>query len=103
MLLPPWKLTLHLRAELETPDGVREQYLIVRASRDLDGGWSLSTQTDGGKPLEVSDTSQTPTVIVADGAVMMVFPQGAASLQLTPTDHESRSGRVHPNESSGPA
>lgn len=102
MLLPPWKLTLHLRTEIETPEGVRDQYVIVRASRDPDGSWRLSTQTDGGPPVEVSGESETPTVVVADGAVMMVFPQAAASLQLTPTNRGPTSATAHPSESSAP-
>lgn len=71
----PWKLTLHLRAEIETEDGTRDHYTVHRVSRDGTGRWSVSVERAGHKPTEMSGEGDLPAIIEADGAIVILLPQ----------------------------
>jgi hypothetical protein len=74
MLRTPWKLKLHLRAEIETEEGRRDHYSVIEASRETDGRWSICTTRDDHPPTEISGAgTELPTIVEADGAIVILL------------------------------
>lgn len=89
MLNRPWKLSLHMRAEIETPDGLREYSSVHRVSRDVSGHWTVSIERGRHKPTEMSGEGDLPAILEADGVIVILLPESDDHTQpIVPTSTE---------------
>jgi hypothetical protein len=90
MLRPPWKLTLHLRAHIETAFGEKEYITGHSISRDASGAWNVVIERGGKKATEMSGEGDLPAIIEADGAIVILLPQSGDHIPPSvPTSSES--------------
>lgn len=70
----PWSVKLELHAEVDLGDGPQQHFTMVEAGGDDAGHWTMCIEHGGSKPATLSGDGDRPTIVAAEGAILIVLP-----------------------------